>query len=169
MPIRIKTLCLALALGALSLTGCHRDRDDGDEHAKQHGAMISEAEARTATDATVATWASMDASKIDALYAPDVAGFDVAAPGLSTDRANWTKNQQAFADMKFDKVKVSESKTQILDDEDFIFSSTADATSTAGTVKAITIRCTDVFRKQADGKFLIVNEHCSAVPVAPKA
>ena len=33
----------------------------------------------------------------------------------------------------------------------------------------MTIRCTDVFRKQEDGKFLIVNEHCSAVPVAPKS
>jgi ketosteroid isomerase-like protein len=108
----------------------------------------------------------MDGAKIDALYAPDVVGFDVVAPPLSTDRANWTKIQQGFAAMKFDHLAITQSKTQILDGDVFIFSSVGNLTSTAGSVKAMSIRCTDVFRKQADGKFLIVNEHCSSVPGA---
>ncbi|MEO6247067.1 MAG: DUF4440 domain-containing protein [Sphingomicrobium sp.] len=149
---------------SLTTTACHRDHDEGEEHGEHAAKPISEAEAKAATDATVATWASMDAKKIDALYAPDVVGFDISAPGLSTDRANWTKNQQSFADGKFDKVVVRESKTQVLDGDDFIFSSTSDGTSSAGPIKVATFRCTDVFRKQADGKFLIVNEHCSGVP-----
>jgi ketosteroid isomerase-like protein len=160
----LRTLSLTLALsGAFATTACDRDRDEHHHHAS---AMISDADAAKATDATIATWQSMDAAKIDALYAPDVVGFDVSAAPLSTDRANWTKLQQGFAAMKFDHATVTQSKTQILDGEDFIFSSVANLTSTAGSVKALSIRCTDVFRKQADGKFLIVNEHCSAVPGA---
>ena len=161
----LKTLSLTVALGAVSATtACHRD--DGDKHGEHAATMISDADAAKVTDATVAAWQSMDAAKIDALYAPDVVGFDVAAAPLSTDRANWTKLQQGFAAMKFDHATITQSKTQILDGEDFIFSSVANLTSTAGSVKALAIRCTDVFRKQADGKFLIVNEHCSAVPGA---
>ncbi len=163
----LKTLSLTVALGAVSATtACHRDRDDGDKHGEHAATMISDADAAMVTDATVAAWQSMDAAKIDALYAPDIVGFDVAAAPLSTDRANWTKLQQGFAAMKFDHAAVTQSKTQILDGEDFIFSSVANLTSTAGSVKALSIRCTDVFRKQADGKFLIVNEHCSTVPGA---
>src|SRR5947207_12762868 len=119
----LRTLSLTLALsGAFATAACHRDRDDGDEQRDHHAAaMISDADAAKVTDATVATWQSMDAAKIDALYAPDVVGFDVSAPSLSTDRANWTKLQQVFAAMKFDHATVTQSKTQILDDEDFIF------------------------------------------------
>jgi ketosteroid isomerase-like protein len=160
----LRTLSLTIALGAVSATtACHRygDQDDRDHN---HGATLSEADAAKITDATVATWQSMDASKIDALYAPDVVGFDVSAAPLSTDRANWTKLQQGFAAMKFDHLAITQSKTQILDSDTFIFSSLGNLTSTAGTVKALPIRCTDVYRKQADDKFLIVNEHCSSPP-----
>ncbi len=160
----LRTLSLTIALGAVSATtACHRHGDYGDKH-DHHGAILSDADAAKITDATVATWQSMDASKIDGLYAPDVVGFDVSAAPLSTDRANWTKLQQGFAAMKFDHLAITQSKTQILDPDTFIFSSVGNLTSAAGTVKALPIRCTDVYRKQADDKFLIVNEHCSSVP-----
>ena len=160
-----KAIPLTLALsGAIATTACHRDRDDRDKH--HHHAMISDAEAAKVTGATVAAWQSADAAKIDALYAPDVVGFDVSAPSLSTDRANWTKLQQSFAAMKFDHATITQSKTQILDGDVFVYSSVANLTSTAGSVKAMSLRCTDVFRRQADDKFLIVNEHCSGVPGA---
>lgn len=164
----LKTLSLSFALGAMSVTtaACHRDHDDGDEYGNHPATMISSADAAKVTDATVAAWQSMDATKIDALYAPDVVGFDVTAAPLSTDRANWSKLQQGFAAMKFDHATVTQSKTQIMDGEDFVFSSVANLTSTSGPVKAMAVRCTDVFRKQPDGRFLIVNEHCSAVPGA---
>jgi ketosteroid isomerase-like protein len=159
----LKTIPLALVLsGAIAATACHRD-GAGRHH---HHAMISDADAARVTDATVAAWQSMDAAKIDALYAPDVVGFDVSAPSLSTDRGNWTKLQQSFAAMKFDHATITQSKTQILDGDVFVYSSVANLTSTAGSVKAMSLRCTDVFRRQADDKFLIVNEHCSGVPGA---
>jgi ketosteroid isomerase-like protein len=163
----LRTFSLTVALGAMSAaTACDRDSDNGDKHREHIATTISDADAAKVTDATVAAWQSMDAAKIDALYAPNVAGFDPAAPDLSTDRANWTKLQQGFAAMKFDHVAVKQSKTQILDAEDFIFSSVSNLTSTDGSVKSMSLRCTDVFRKQSDGRFLIVNEHCSTVPGA---
>lgn len=108
----LRTLSLTLALGAVSATtACHRHGDYSDKH-DHHGAILSDADAAKITDATVATWQSMDASKIDGLYAPDVVGFDVSAAPLSTDRANWTKLQQGFAAMKFDHLAISQSKTR---------------------------------------------------------
>lgn len=166
MQAFLRTLSLTLALGAVSATtGCHRHGGYGERH-DHHSAVMSDADAVKITDATVATWQSMDAAKIDALYAPDVVGFDVSSAPLSTDRANWTKLQQAFAAMKFDHLAIAQSKTQILDGDNFIFSSVGNLTSTAGSLKALTIRCTDVYRRQGDDKFLIVNEHCSSVPGA---
>ena len=164
----LKTLSLTVAAGAasLSIAACDRHHDDADERGRQPAATISEADAAKITDATVAAWQSMDAAKIDALYAPDVVGFDVAAAPLSTDRANWTKLQQGFAAMKFDHLTITQSKTQILDAGDFVFSSVGTLTSKAGSVKSLSLRCTDVYHRQPDGSFLIVNEHCSTVPGA---
>ena len=67
--------------------------------------------------------------------------------------------------MKSDHLAITKSKTRILDPDTFIFSSVGNLTSTAGTFKALPIRSTDVYRKQAD-RLLIVNEHCSSVPGA---
>ena len=106
----LRSLSLTIALGAVSATtACDRHGDYGDKH-DHHGAILSDADAAKITDATVATWQSMDASKIDGLYAPDVVGFDVSAAPLSTDRANWTKLQQGFAAMKFDHLAITQSK-----------------------------------------------------------
>ncbi|GAC1573493.1 MAG: hypothetical protein NVS3B5_03120 [Sphingomicrobium sp.] len=165
MSRSLTTLSLTLVVGLMT-TACHRDPEEAHEHGEHHAAPISKADAQTVTDATLATWGSMDAAKIDALYSPDVVGFDVFAAPLSTDRANWTKNQKGFAEAKFDKVNVTSSNTQILGDDDFIFSSVSTFNSTAGSLKSLAIRCTDVLHKHDDGKYLIVNEHCSVPPKA---
>lgn len=165
MSTFLKTLPLTLTLTAvIAIAGCDKNHKEADKDDRPAAAAMTDADAAKITDATVATWQSMDAAKIDALYAPDVVGFDVDAPPLSTDRANWTKLQQAFAAAKYDHVAVTQSKTQILDGDNFVFSSVADLTSSAGASKPASIRCTDVFHKQADGKFLIANEHCSRTP-----
>ncbi|MEO7786453.1 MAG: nuclear transport factor 2 family protein [Sphingomicrobium sp.] len=161
----LTSACLTLAL-SLTVTACHRDRDEGEEHHEKGAKPVTEAEAKAVTEATIAAWTSMDAGKIDAVYAPDVVGFDTFVPALSTDRANWTKNQQGFAAAKLDKETMTQSKIQLVDDRTFIWSSVADMTSSSGTTKPVTIRCTDVFRKQDDGKFLVINEHCSVPPKA---
>ena len=128
--------------------------------------ILTQATAERIGDTTVATWLSMDAKKIDAMYAPDVVGFDAGTGPLATTRVAFTKINEDFAAMKFDKGTVTARSVQILSPNTFVFSSYSDLTSTDGTMKTMSIRCTDVFKRQASGKFLIVNEHCSLPPTA---
>lgn len=129
-------------------------------------ALVSDADAAAAADASQAAWVTMDAAKIDAVYAPDVVGFDPIAAPLSTDRANWTKLQQGFAAMKFNHVDIPDRKIQVLDGDTFIVSGTATFTGTDGPVKSMPMRFTDVYQKQSDGSWKIANEHTSQVPKA---
>ncbi|MGH6786136.1 MAG: YybH family protein [Novosphingobium sp.] len=131
-------------------------------------AALSEADAAAAVDAVQAAWVTMDAAKIEAVYAKDVVAFDVMDPPLSTTWDNWHKLQQGFAAMKFDKIDVPDRKIQILDSDTFVASGTG-TLSGSGELKEAKMRFTDVYQKQADGTWLIVNEHVSFVPEAPPA
>jgi ketosteroid isomerase-like protein len=122
---------------------------------------VTEAEAAKAFEATVQGWQSMDAARIKGLYAPDVAGFDYSYPGIVTDRAQWDKNQEAFASAKLDKVSVDEKKIQLLGPDAFVVTSLSTGTSTALPANRTIFRCTDVYRQEADGAWLIVNENCA--------
>ena len=157
----MKSFVFVCTLSVLALTGCNR------AGAPAAAAAITEAEAQTAVAAAEAAWISMDAAKVESVYAQDVVGFDFADPKLSTTWENWHRLQEGFAGMKLDAVTVTDRKLQILDDEDFIESGTATFTSKDGPMKTVSMRFTDVYRKQADGKFLIVNEHVSAIPTPP--
>jgi len=111
----------------------------------------------------------MDVAKVESVYAKDVVGFDPAAAPLSADWDNWDKLQKAFVDMKFDAIAVPDRKIQILDADTFVVSGSGELTSKQGATKSTTMRFTDVYQKQADGKWLIVNEHVSFRPEPPKA
>ncbi|MEO7240284.1 MAG: nuclear transport factor 2 family protein [Sphingomicrobium sp.] len=126
---------------------------------------INEADAEKLADNMVASWQSQDAARIKALYSSDVVAFDYASPALTTDRAAFDKNQDAFAANKIDKITQVERKIQIPDADDFIVSGAWDDHSAIPANNG-RFRCTDVFHKQVDGKWLIINEHCSAVPKA---
>ena len=162
MTRRMMILVATASLGAMTATAAC------DNQAAPAATKISDSDAAAAADASQAAWTSMDAAKIDALYAHSIVGFDPVSPPLSTDRANWTKLQQGFAAMKLDHVDVPDRKIQVLDGEDFVVSGTATFTSKEGPTKTAAMRFTDVYRKQADGRFLIVNEHVSMVPPAEK-
>ena len=156
----MKRLITALALCALatSITGCQQTA----------GAAISDADATAAADATQAAWTSMDVDKIEALYSHDVVGFDPMAAPLSTDWVTWHGFQVGFAAMKFDGIAVPDRKIQLLDADTFIVSGTGNLTSKDGAMKSAAMRFNDVYQKQADGKWLIVNEHVSLKPEEPK-
>ena len=127
-------------------------------------AALSDADAAKIADATVATWTSMDAAKIKALYAPSVEAYDYAAPTMSKDRAEFDKRQDVFASAKLDGAKQVERKIQILSPELFVMTGTWDMTSSSTPANNGGVRCTDVFQKDQAGNWPIVNEHCSIVP-----
>jgi ketosteroid isomerase-like protein len=157
------SIVLTAPLAALAMTVCTQGASASPLQTK-----ISDAEAASAADAAQVAWASMDAGKIDSVYAPNIVGFDPVAPPLSTDRGNWTKLQQGFAAMKFDHVDVTGRTIQVLDGNNFVVSGVANFTSKDGPLKAMPMRFTDVYERQPNGKFLIVNEHVSQVPAPPK-
>jgi ketosteroid isomerase-like protein len=154
-----------LCAASTAMTACNREAPVAPAAA----AAVSEADAAAAADAAQAAWTSMDAAKIEAVYAPEIVAFDPGAPALSTSWDNWHKLQQGFAAMKLDKVSVPDRKLQLLDSNTFVASGTANFTSTNGAVKKLALRFTDVYRKQADGRWLIVNEHASIAPPASAA
>ena len=157
-----KSLSTSLLVVCLALAACHKE----EAPAASASAAVSEADAAKAFDATVAGWQSMDAARIKGLYAPDVAGFDYSYAPLVTDKALWDKNQDAFAAAKFDKIEVKEKKIQLLGPDAFLVSSTSSGTSKANPGASFTFRCTDAYKRQADGAWLIVNENCAPPPKA---
>lgn len=155
-------ICMvAMAVSALGMVACQKA---ANTPAASGAAMISEAEAGKIDDAAEAAWASMDAAKIKAVYGPNIVGFDGSTPGLAHDRAAWDKLQDAFAAAKIDKIVQKDRVIQVLDSDTFVVSGVFDVTSSASPQNAVTLRCTDVFQKAADGSWPVVNEHCSNTP-----
>jgi ketosteroid isomerase-like protein len=163
---RTISFALIASLGAIAIpTVCNAQATPAPASTEM---KISDAEAAAAADAAQAAWTSMDAAKIDSVYASNVVGFDPVAPPLSTERGNWTKLQQGFAAMKFNHLDVTGRTIQVLDANTFVVSGLAHFTSKDGPVKAMPMRSTDVYARQPGGKFLIVNEHVSQVPAESK-
>ena len=160
-----RVTCGAFAVLGLALAGCEQTSASQPAAAVK---PISEADAGKLADATAAAWQSMDAARIKALYAPSVTGFDLAVPRLPADRAEWDKRQDAYADEKMDKLVEQERRIQILDTDTFVVSGTWAGTSTINPALNGSVRCTDVYEKDASGSWPIINEHCSAVP-GPRA
>jgi ketosteroid isomerase-like protein len=162
-----RTISIALA-GSLAALSIPMVSNAQPAAAPANQMKLTDKEAAAAADAAQVAWTSMDAAKIDSVYASNVVGFDPMAPPLSTDRGNWTKLQQGFAAMKFNQIAVPDRKIQIIDDNTFVVSGTAQLTSKDGPTKTMPVRFTDVYQRQPGGKFLIVNEHVSLVPPPPK-
>jgi ketosteroid isomerase-like protein len=157
-------LAAVLALAAVT-SACNK----AAEPAAEKAAAVSETDAAAVADATQAAWTSGDAAKIEAAYAKDVVAFDPSDPPLSTTWENWDKLQKGFAAMKFDHIEVPDRKIQTLDADHFIVSGTGNMTSPSGPMKTAAMRFTDVYSRQPDGKWLIVNEHVSMKPEPQKS
>ena len=152
----------ALISAAVMLAACSQKAAEPAAPA----AAVTEADAAAAADATQAAWVTMDAAKIEAPYAKDVVAFDPVTAPMSTDWDNFHKLQEGFAAAKFDKLDVPDRKIQLVDSDTFIVSGTGTLTG-SGEPKSAVMRFTDVYQKQADGKWLIVNEHVSLAPATP--
>jgi len=153
----MKRLGTTVALATFAVGGCNSATSTSI-------ARIPETEAAAAADATQRAWISMNPLTIESVYARDIVGFDPTQPELSATWDNWAKLQAGFAGMQLDAIKVDDRKIQVLDDKDFVVSGTGVMTSSQGKTKTVSLRFTDVYHKQDNGKFLIVNEHVSLVP-----
>ena len=165
MKLSTIVLTAAAVAAAGTTTACNKPATTAAKATE----MVSEEEANKAADGAQAAWISMKPSTIEAIYASDVIGFDPVDPTISTDWDHWAKLQEGFAGMKFNGIQVADRHIQRLDADHFIASGTATLTSTDGPTKSATMRFTDVYERQADGRWLIVNEHVSMKPAEKKA
>ena len=159
-----KAALAVLLAGSTAFASCNQKAA-----APEAEAAISETEAAAIADATEDAWTSVDLAKVEAVYAKDVIAFDPVNPLLSTTWDNFDKLQKGYIDMKFNGKTVPDRAIQILDADTFVVSGTADLTSAEGPMKQAAMRFTDVYQRQADGKWLIVNEHISLKPEPAKA
>ena len=150
-----------MAAISIALAGCTKTTTTTTVSTKN---TFSESDAAKIADDTVVVWKSMDAAKINAAYAPEIAGFDMALPTLISDRATWKKATDGFAAAKIDGIEATGRKIQVLNADTFIVSQSDKITSSSRPKNNAAVRCTDVFEKAVDGRWLIVNEHCSVEP-----
>jgi ketosteroid isomerase-like protein len=151
-----------VALAAITgLAGCQQPAGSPVAAPK---ARLTEARALAIAMSPLTNWSTENAKALDAMYSPDAIGFDASTAPLVVDGAAFVAINQPFKAMNYNKVTVGTQKIQVLSDDIFVFTSDSDLVSTTGPDKPTKYRCTDVFQRQADGKFLVVNEHCSFPP-----
>jgi ketosteroid isomerase-like protein len=155
----MKSLLGAAAL--IALCGCMPAPTD-------HAAPTT-AEANKIAEQAEATFTTGNVDAIMRQYADNAVMFDASHPAISADRkvqSGWARD---FVSMKPADYHVPDRQIQILGPDAFVSSGTEVFTVEAGQTRPqISARFTDVFQRQKDGIWKIVNEHVS-MPPAPNA
>ena len=150
------TAILCLALGA---AGCQQQAGSNPP--------ITAAEATRIAEQAEANFTKGDVKAVMAQYASGAVMIDAASPNPSTDRKVQTGWGQAFVSMQPADYKVVDRQIQLLGPDAFISSGIETFTVAAGQARpTVSARFTDVFQRQKDGSWKIVNEHVS-MPPAP--
>ena len=159
---------LAIAGLTLALAGCNFSTT---EKAGNGAAPAAPAQSLTADEANkvvndaYATFTSGDAIKMMALYAPTAVVIDAANNLPSFDRAMVTKWTADFAAMKPSDLTTNPRLIQSFDDNTIVSSGIAAfLADVGGRRQRVSVRYTHVFRRQPDGRWLIVAEHNSIPP-----
>jgi|CXWL01.1.fsa_nt_gi hypothetical protein len=152
----MKTYISVIALTAL-LAACNPAKTDVAAPTAEEAAKI--------VDAAEASFTSGDSAKIMANYVPDAVFFDPGYNDPTNDRATATKWTDGFVALKPTAFSPGNRMLQVIDASTIISSGvgTMDITGPKGPEKSH-MRYTDVYRKQADGSWLIVHEHLSNPP-----
>lgn len=137
----------------------------GCKGAGSSGSISESAAAKIAAEAE-ASFTGGDSKAIMAHYAPGAVIFDPGTNAPSRDRAQQTKWTDALIAMHPRNFDPGKRIVQPLDADTFISSGLSSIQiETSQGLQTVHLRYSDVFRKQADGKWLIVHEHNSALPV----
>lgn len=126
---------------------------------------VTEAQAAQIAAAAEASFTSGDLGKIMDNYADGAVMIDASRVDPSTDRkiqSGWTKS---FVSMKPADYQVAARHIQLLGPDAFISSGVERFSVEAGAARpTVSARFTDVFQRQKDGRWKIVNEHVSMPP-----
>jgi ketosteroid isomerase-like protein len=149
-------------LALLALASCKPAQTDHSPVTKDEATRIAQqAEANFTTG---------DVGAIMRQYADGAVMFDASHAGLTTDRNVQTGWAQSFVSMKPADYQVPDRQIQIVGPDAFVSSGTETFTVAAGAARpTVSARFTDVYQRQKDGGWKIVNEHVSMPPSAAPA
>lgn len=126
---------------------------------------VTIAEATQIAERAEASFTRGDAKAVMAQYANNAVMIDAGSPDPSIDRKVQTKWAEAFVSMQPSDYKVIGRQVQLLGGDAFISSGIETFTVAAGAARpTVSARFTDVFQRQKDGSWKIVNEHVSMPP-----
>lgn len=149
-----------LAIFGIALSGCQQPQAGNKP--------ITQAEATRIAEQAEANFTKGNVDAVMGQYAANAVLFDATHPALTTDRkvqAGWAKD---FVSMKPSDYHVPDRQVQVVGPDAFISSGTEVFTVEAGAARpTISARFTDVFQRQRDGSWKIVNEHVSLPPAPP--
>jgi uncharacterized protein (TIGR02246 family) len=147
----------SILFASLALVAC--------EKTETHSAPVTTAEAARIAEQAEANFTKGDVNAVMAQYAKDAVMIDAASPRPSRDRsiqASWAKT---FVSMQPADYTVVDRQIQLLGGDAFISSGIETFTVAAGAARpTVSARFTDVFQRQTDGSWKIVNEHVSMPP-----
>ena len=145
------------AAALIALGGCMKAPAD-------HAAPTT-MEATKIAEQAEASFTTGNADAIMKQYADKAVMFDASHPAISTDRkvqSGWTRD---FVSMKPADYHVPDRQIQVVGPDAFVSSGTEVFTIQAGNSRPqVSARFTDVFQRQKDGSWKIVNEHVSMPP-----
>ena len=157
---------MVVGVAALLLGGCEI-QSSGAGDAKASAAPVSQAEADKIVADMHQSFTGGDAFKIMDHYAPGAVIFDPGRAEPSADRAVQTKWASEFVTMKPSDLVSTTRHVQVLDGDTIVASGIAAfLADIGGNRERLSVRYSQVFQRQADGSWKIVNEHMS-MPPAP--
>ena len=126
---------------------------------------VTVTEATQVAERAEASFTKGDARAIMAQYANNAVMIDAGSPDPSTDRKVQSGWAQTFVSMQPSDYRVIDRQVQLLGEDAFISSGIETFTVAAGAARpTVSARFTDVFQRQKDGSWKIVNEHVSMPP-----
>jgi len=135
------------------------------EQAPPTSSPVTAAEAKQIAETAEASFTKGDAKAVMAQYANSAVMIDAGSPDPSTDRKMQSGWAQTFVSMEPADYKVINRHIQLLGGDAFISSGIETFTVSAGAARpTVSARFTDVFQRQKDGSWKIVNEHVSMPP-----
>jgi hypothetical protein len=129
---------------------------------------LTDAEATRVAERAEATFTTGNLKAIMAQYADNAVMVDAAAPNPSADRKVTTGWASTFVSMKPGDYRVIDRHIQLIGNDAFISTGVETFTVAAGIARpTVSARFTDVFQRQKDGSWKIINEHVSTPPSPP--
>ena len=135
------------------------------EKAPSDSSPVTVAEATQIAERAEASFTKGDVKEIMAQYANNAVMIDAGSPDPSTDRKVQSGWAQTFVSMQPADFKVVDRRIQLLGKDAFASSGIETFTVAAGAARpTVSARFTDVFQRQKDGSWKIINEHVSMPP-----